>query len=307
MRGRVAAPTNVFLAAILAAMPLASAQIALRTDIGGPLTPEQIARNRMRVSLNRLAQEAAAYAQLAQQVTGEETLRLRVLKPPPKFKPRIGEAATKAPQPQWVDRAIISLYGVSLIGGSLHEIRQVMFVDGKKVLDQRRAQRTLTELLTGSADQQKYASAKQLQKYTYGPAAVDFGPLILLFTRQGQERYEFTPVGPRMLGTVPSTVYHFKQLDGTEGFTLFAGLTRQLPLDGEVWISEDPKGPIRISLGVDVPNSEPPTREEAEVDYTRSPLGALLPSQIEQREVHGPDIATENIFNYANFQKLPGR
>jgi hypothetical protein len=304
---RMVAGRTAFAVFLCAAMPLAPAQIELRSDIGGKLTPQQIAANRMRSALNRLALEAAAYAQLAPQVTGEETLRLRVLKPPPKFKPRIGDAATKPPQAQWVDRAIISLYAVSLLGGSLHEIRQVMFVDGRKVQDERSAQRTLTELVTGSADQQKYASIKQLQKYTYGSAAVDFGPLILLFTQRGQERYEFTPIGPRALGTVASYAYRFRQLDGTEGFTLFAGLTRQLRLEGEVWISDDPQGPIRISLGVDVPKSEPSTREEAEVDYTRSAFGALLPLQIEQREVHGPDIASENIFNYANFQKLPGR
>ena len=288
-------------------LPLASAQIELRTDLGQPPTPAEIARNRMRVDLNRLAIEAAAYGTLAQQVTGEETLRLRALKPPPKFKLRVGDAATKPLRAQPLDRTIVSLYGVSLIGGSLHEIRQITFVDGKKVLDEQRAQRTLTELLTGSADQQKFASAKQLQKYTYGPAAVDFGPLILLFTRRGQERYEFTPVGPRLLGATPSAVYRFKQLDGTEGFTLFAKLTHQLPLAGEVWISEDPQGPIRISLSIDIPKSEPAEREEAEVEYTRSAWGALVPMQIEQRDMERANIAAESIFSYANFQKLPGR
>lgn len=257
--------------------------------------------------LDRLASEAASFEKLAQEVTGEETIRQRAMKPPPKFRPRIGEAATKAPAPQWREREIISLYGIALIGHSLHEIRQVLSVDGKTVQGEQHAQQTLTELLTTSGDQQKFAALKQLEKYTLNGAATDFGPLLLLFAHGGAERYEFTALGPRLLGAVPASAYHFKQLDGSEGLTLFAGATQKLRIEGEIWISEAPEGPIRITLSSTVPDSAPLIREEATVDYARSPLGALLPSAIEQRELHGEEVAAEHLFDYANFQRLANR
>jgi len=261
----------------------------------------------VRLMLDRLAGEAGAFERVVQQVTGQETLHQRAMSAPPKFKPRIGEAAKKPPQGQWRDREIVSLYAISKVGNSLYEIRQVIFVDGKRVQDEQRAQKTLMQLLSTNVDQQKFAAVKQLEKYTLNGAATDFGPLILLFSHGGAERYEFDSLGPRQLGTVPASAYHFRQLDGSEGFTVFNGLTQQLKLEGEVWISDVPEGPLRITLEAFVPGSDPLIREEAEVDYARSPLGALLPSQIEQRELHDEETVSENIFTYGNFQRLADR
>jgi hypothetical protein len=257
--------------------------------------------------LDRLASEAASFEKLAQEVTGREVIHQRMLKPSAKFRPRIGEAATKAQPLEWREREIISFYGIALIGRSLHEIRQVISVDGKPVQGEQHAQQTLIALLTASGDRQKLAALKQLEKYSMGGAATDFGPLLLLFAHGGAERYEFTARGPRLLGTVPASAYHFKQLDGSEGLTLFAGQTQKLPIEGEILISEAPQGPIRITLSSTVPESDPLIREEASVEYARSPLGALLPSAIEQRELRGQDVASEHLFDYDSFQRLGTR
>jgi len=267
----------------------------------------QVRQVALRPMLERLASEAAAYEKLAQEVTGQETIHLREWKAPRKFKLRVGEAAKDAHAPQWGTREIVSLYGVSSVGGSLHEIRQVLFVDRKKVQGEQHAQQTLEALLTSSGDQQKLAALKQLEKYTAGGAATDFGPLILLFSHGGAERYEFTSLGPRSLGTASADVYHFKQLDGSEGLTLFAGQTRKLNIEGELWIAQATDGPLRLTLTSEVPESSPRVREEATVDYARSPLGALLPAQIEQVELRGDQVTSENIFDYGNFQKLNHR
>ena len=266
-------------------------------------------KTNLRPMLDRLASEAAAYAKLAAQVSGQETLHQReMMKPQRKFKPRVGEAATtRSTAPEWNEREIISLYAVTSAGGSLHEIRQVMFVDGRMVQDQQRAQHALTTLLTASGDQQKLASLKQIQKDTLGGAVTDFGPLILLFARGGAERYEFTSLGARQLGTVYANGFHFKQLDGTEGLTLFSKQTQKLPIEGDLLVSEDPSGPIRITLSSTVPDSDPPVREEATVDYARSSFGALLPMQVEHVEYSGTEATSEHIFEYDNFQKLANR
>ncbi|HEV2200877.1 MAG TPA: hypothetical protein VGR73_13735 [Bryobacteraceae bacterium] len=273
--------------------------------------------------LDRLAAEASSFEKLAPEVVGQEKLHQRILKPPPRFRPRVGEAAKRTLAPEWKERDIVSRYGISMVGQSLHEIRQVISVDGRKVQDEQRAQATLSKLLTASGDQQKLEGLRQLEKYSLGGAATDFGPLLLLFAHGGAERYEFTAAGPRLIGTVPARGYRFKQLDGSEGLTLFAGQTQKLRMEGEIWISVAPDGPIRITLASSVPGSvpsaapgevpgadskdAPPVREEASVDYARSPFGALLPSHIEQRERHADEVSSENIFDYENFQKVANR
>jgi len=45
-------------------------------------------------------------------------------------------------------------------------------------------------------------------------------------------------------------------------------------------------------------------REEANVNYTLSPYGALLPAQTEHRELRAGNVTAENKFTYANFHKF---
>jgi hypothetical protein len=275
------------------------------------LESHALGQTNIKPMLDRLVTEAGAFERLATQVTGKEEIHLRSLKAPPHFRPRIGESATKTPQLEWKERDIVSLYGISVVGQTLHEIRQVISVDGKAVQGEARAQQTLTQLLTSSGDRQKLQALRQIEKYSLGGAATDFGPLILVFAHGGAERYEFTAVGPRVLGTAPARVYHFKQLDGSEALTLFAGQPQKLRMEGEIWIADDPQGPLRITLSSIVQGAEgddaPPIREEASVEYSRSSYGALLPGHIEQREFHGSEVTAENFFDYGSFQRLADR
>ena len=297
MRAFVAAPArNTWIARIaLSAMALAA-------------SPQAPAQNNIKAAVDRLANEAAAFEKLATQVTGQETLRHRAMKSA-SHRLRIGEAAKKPPPLAWKETDIVSLYGISVVGRTLHEIRQVISVDGKTVEGEARAQETLAQLLTASGDEQKLHALRQLEKYGLGGAATDFGPLILVFANGGAERYEFTGGGPRLLGTETVRVFHFKQLDGSESLTLFNGGPQKLRIEGEVWIADTPQGGIRIVLSTaSAPTrNEPRVREEASVDYARSTFGALLPSHIEQRETHGGELVSENIFDYQKFQRLADR
>ena len=45
-------------------------------------------------------------------------------------------------------------------------------------------------------------------------------------------------------------------------------------------------------------------RQEASVDYTASPFGALLPLWTEHRELRGGKVDVENKFSYAEFHKF---
>jgi hypothetical protein len=288
------------------------AGIALAALAAVPLTPFGASGQfTLKPMLDRLAAEAASFEKLAPEVMGEEILHQRMLKTPARFRPRVGDAAKRARPPELREREIVSRYGISNIGRSLHEIRQVISVDGRALQQGRRAQETLSRLLTASGDQQKLEALRQLQKYSLGGAATDFGPLLLLFAQGAAEHYEFTSDGPRLLGSVPARGYRFRQLDGAEGLTLFAGKPQKLRIAGEIWISDAPQGPLRITLTSNVPGTDsedaPPLREEASVEYARSEFGVLLPAHIEQRERRGDEIASENIFDYQDFQRLANR
>src|ERR1700679_1125687 len=79
----------------------------------------------------RVSEEAEAFQKLAPEVLGRETLHQRSMKPAGRFHPRIGNAVTTAPRPEYQERTIVSEYGfTSLAGADLHEIRQVTAVDG---------------------------------------------------------------------------------------------------------------------------------------------------------------------------------
>src|SRR6266849_4369258 len=103
----------------------------------------------------RVSEEAEAFRTLAPQMLGRETLHQRGMKPPPRFRPRIGAAVAAPPPPEWQDRDIVSEYGYASFAGSLHELRQVTAVDGRKVADDKRAQDALAKAITAKDDARK--------------------------------------------------------------------------------------------------------------------------------------------------------
>lgn len=259
----------------------------------------------------RLSEEAAEFQKLAVQVLGTETLHQRALKPPTRFRPRLGSAATQPRPPEWKDRIVVSEYGFSAVGAppaALHELRRVISVDGHQVEDTGKAQSALAAAITATDEARKKAALKQFEKHGLVGAVTDFGQLILLFTRRDLERYEFTPREAQSLGGSRMLVFAYQQLDGPEALTLIeAGQSdrlRRLKLRGEIWVRPDTFVPVRIILYAgegDAPNS---VREEASVDYAMSQYGALLPASIEHRELRGVVITVENRFTYAGFLKF---
>src|SRR5580704_1782051 len=142
----------------------------------------------------RLSEEAAAFIKIAPDLLGTETLHQRALKPPSRFHPRTGAAAAGAPPAQWIERDVVSEYGFAIFSesaGAVHELRQVISVDGKKVAETKKAQDSLAKAITGGDDEQKRAMLKEFQARGLSGAATDFGQVLLLFMRRDLERYEF--------------------------------------------------------------------------------------------------------------------
>src|SRR5579871_5772591 len=81
----------------------------------------------------RISEEAEAFRKIAPQVIGTEKLHQAAVKPPSRFHPRTG---TAPPPVQWKERDVVSEYAFAPLAGdpnSIHELRQVTDVDGRKV------------------------------------------------------------------------------------------------------------------------------------------------------------------------------
>src|ERR1700674_2472137 len=95
------------------------------------LMPALRADERTQKLIDGLSKQADAFQRIAPAMLGRETLHHRFLKPPPRFRPRIGESAKKPLQPTWQERDIISEYAFAALGDSrqeLHEMRHVIAV-----------------------------------------------------------------------------------------------------------------------------------------------------------------------------------
>jgi hypothetical protein len=256
----------------------------------------------------RLSEEADAFRRLAPQVLGEETLQQRALKPPPRFRPRMGHAAKGPPMPTWQEREIRSEYTFALFDGAMHELRQVTTVDGKKVQEPRSAQESLARIATASDDARKKLLLKEFEKHGLTGAATDFGQLLLLFAPREIVHYEFAYSHAERRREARILVFGYKQIDGSEALTLVdarrGDKTSQLPIEGEVWVLESNFLPVRITLAVTRGVGADQVREEAEVEYAMSAYGALLPASTGHRETRGGKLAAQNRFQYAEFRKF---
>lgn len=277
-----------------------------------PLVPLSRGDELTRKMTARVSEEAEAFQRLAPQVLGEETLHQRSIKPPSRFRPRIGNAATTAPKSEWQERTIVSEYAFTALSGAdsgeLHEIRQVTTVDGKKIEDTKKAQAALAKAITANDDGRKKALLKQFEKYGLLGAVTDYGQALLLFTRRNMERYEFTPQGSNWLNGQSVRVFGYKQLDGPETVTVIEekrnDQVTHLRIEGELWVRSDTFMPVRIIMASRQGLGEDQVKEEASIDYAMSQFGALLPVKSEHRETRGGKIATENQFIYSNFKKF---
>lgn len=257
----------------------------------------------------RVSEEAEAFARIATDVLGTETLHQSAMKAPSRFHPRVGDA--KPAESGFQDRSIVSEYGFARFAGqsgAIHEVRQVTSVDGKKVEDTRKAQDALAKAITSSDDGQKKALLKSLERYGLRGAATDFGQLILLFTRRDIERYEFTSRGSEMIGYDRALIFSYKQIDGSEALTLFqenkGDQALRLKMEGEIRVRAEDFVPLQITLSTHSGDGPAAVREEAAVTYKMSPYGALLPSSTDHRELRGGKVVAENHFFYTNFHKF---
>ncbi len=283
------------LPAILAACAIASA-----------IVPHLKADDRVQSMIDGLAREAAAFEKIAPELAAVETQRQQVLKPP-KFKLRIGDTA-KDPVPEFTEKEITSEFALTEVGGTLHEIRQVIRVDGKPVQQEKHAEEELARSITQAGDEARRESMRQLEKYGLRGGVTDVSTVLLMFKPGLVEHYEITGVGPRMSDTTQTYVFRFKQIDGSGGMTVFdgTGAPRRLKVEGEIWSRVSDWAPLRIIVTATDGEAEKALREETSVQYQMSAFHVLVPTLVRHRELRGGKPSADHTFLYTEFHRIKG-
>jgi len=258
--------------------------------------------------LARLAEEAAAFRAAAPNVIAEETLTHRARRRPARFRPRIGSSAQPTPPP-FETRKIVSEYGFAVLGvppGALHEARQVVLVDGRRVASAGSARRRLIEGMSSPDDRVKRRLLEPFERLGLRDAAADFGPALLLFEKSAQANFEFRWSGRRKIGAEETLGCAFRQTRATSiGLTIFEPKRMlRVPLEGVIWVRETDMLPVRIEFTVRRTHDNTTIRDEAAVDYALSPHGVLLPVSVVHRQFAGDLMVVENLFQYSAFRRF---
>jgi len=266
------------------------------------------APDRLQTALARLGEEAEVFSLTAVDLTGEETLQQRARRPPPRFRPRLGAKAHQPPQPEYQTREIVSEYGFAVLKespGVIHEFRQVVSVDGRKLASPARARESLARGLKSGDDRIKRQMLDKFRRHGLASAAADFGQLILLFTPRRQADYCFRVIREDRLGADAALVVDFQQKTGSGSLLIFEGKTALYQrLDGEVWMRQRDGLPLRITLRASRTQEKVPVRDEAAVDYVLSPHGVLVPASVVHRQWAADQLLVENRFSYSAFRKF---
>jgi hypothetical protein len=258
--------------------------------------------------LSRLSEEAEVFRQAAPQMIAQETFTQRALVAKLRFNPRIGAAAAKPATPFWQTREIISEYSFGTLNeapGSLHEFRQVTSVDGHAVHSPETARHSLALGLSSPDDSLKKRMLEEFQKHRLSTAVVDFGQLVLLFTRRQMGNYRFEQAGDERIGADQVRVISYEQTSGPDRMLVFQGHHAvHQPIRGRIY-SRLPDGlPLRITISDTRQNGKHTYRDEATVDYTQTAHGYLAPAAITHRGYAGDDLLVEDQFRYTAFRKF---
>ena len=267
-------------------------------------TPEQT-----RSVVARLAREADLFERNAHRFTGVETLRqvqpagTRFGKGPRGIITRLPEAVHE----------IVSEYGYISSdepGGSLKEVRLVLTIDGFKWKTGKKDLNDLAGRIGAHDAKNPSRSLESYEDYGLRGFLSDAGQLILLFSRGGTEKYEFSfDRGESETTQGASYVYRYQQLDGGQALTIYGGKEpiRQ-KLHGELWVRTADQLPFRITIDSTHQMYESEVRDVTAVDYDLSHWGILLPARINHQQFVDGQLFVTDDFTYSGFkQTIPGK
>ncbi|MGO4883153.1 MAG: hypothetical protein ACLP59_20370 [Bryobacteraceae bacterium] len=258
--------------------------------------------------LSRVSEEAAVFRHVAPEILSEETLTQRALKAPPRFHPRVGAAAAKPPAPVHQTREIVSEYSFGYLKEapqSLHEFREVTTVDGKTVSRTAAARHSLALGLASADDHARKRMLEKFEKYGLTTAVVDFGPLLLLFTKSLLGNYRFELAGTDRIGADQVRIVTYTQIAGPAHVLIFQGHRAiHQAIEGRIYARVPDGMPLRISIMESREDGKVSFRDEAVVDYTPNAQGYLAPAAVTHRGYAADQLLVEDEFRYAPFRKF---
>jgi hypothetical protein len=251
--------------------------------------------------LVRLAEEAEIFARMGPKVIGQETLEQVAAQPPPRFLVRGAK-----PELSYRTRQIVSEYGFATLQDdqNLHELRNVITVDGRKVKEKGQLRQTLSMGMKGDADRVKKKLVRDFESYGLRESATDFGQAILMFQTRQLPDYNFTFTRNQFVGPDACRVYLYEQKeDGNTAVTVFEGkrVIRHL-LKGEIYLREVDNLPVRITIDANRTEGKNILQHSAVVDYQMSVHGVLLPVAVKYAEAVNNAMIVENRFAYTDFK-----
>ncbi len=270
---------------------------------------QQPTSSQTRAILNRLGKEADRFERNAHRFIGSEMLR-QVQPAGTRYSTGPRGVNTKLPE---VTRVVVSEYGYISSdepGGSLKEVRLILTVDGQPWKQGKKDLNSLASRI-GTRDAKNYS--KTLESYEdYGLRGFlsDAGQIILLFSRGGVDKYEFTFDRKEEDGIVgPVFVYQYRQIDGDQGLTIY-GQNEPIRhrMRGEYWVRTADLTPYRVTLDSTHLVKQSEIRDITMVDYQMSQWGLLLPSKIEHKQFVDKQTFVIDEFTYSDFKQVqPGR
>ena len=266
--------------------------------------------HRLEQALPEIAKQASRFWQAAPGFIARESLKQKAATTASHKRLRIGQAALQPREPILKDREIDSWYGFTAYQTApeaLHEVRKIVAVDEKSVQDPEAAQGDLRGVLQSKDDARKQALLKDYEKANLNSAAIDFGQLILLFTRSKLDQYSFELNNTGMVGADQALVISFRQNGGDSSLRIVeAGKRMRRPLEGEVWVRKGDSAVLRITLKTVRMDDKNEIRDEARVDYGRS-LSTLLPASVIYRRFVNDQLYVENISQYTDWRPVESK
>jgi len=268
------------------------AALQLAATVGAQTLPE---------ILSRVAEEAEVFRRVAPQVVAEETLTQRSLKAP----------GREAGNPTRQTREIVSEYSFGALKeapAALHEFRQVISVDGRAVSAASTARHSLALGLASANDHDRKRMLEDFQKYGLTDAVVDFGPLLLLFTRRQSGNYHFElvePAGEDRIGADQVKIVAYRQVAGPDRMLIFEGRRAiHQPVEGRIYARAPDGLPLRVTMVASRESGKTIFRDEAVVDYTPNAQGFLAPAAVTHKGFAGDQLVVEDEFRYSAFRKF---
>jgi len=268
--------------------------------------PGVAADPRLPAILQRVSEEADNFQQRALKVVGQEVLQHKGRQIPSRFRYLTGHVSTDPPKVAYIERRVVSEYGYASFKeapDALREFRQVVSVDGRRVLDSEKARQSLAINMSSDDDRLRKRMLQDFEKYGMVGAATDFGQMILLFRRRMLAGYEFAVLREASIGADSALVLSYKQKDGPDSLRVYHGreMERQ-KLEGELWVRSSDYVPLRITMAAQVQEDKRPVRHTATIEYVRSSHGLLLPATVRYRKTIEDELMVENVYQYSGFK-----